>query len=197
MTKKIIKVDLNFPGSEPDLEENEEQNDDYTNIKEDIAINEPPNDPPPPKPKRKPPTKKVNIEPVITEPVVEPVVEEVVESVVEPVVESSKELQKVKCQHCNKEMTMKSLKYSHSKNCSGLKKTIEKVRSESNISKVKQRESSPEPTPQAAAPEIIIRKKAPQNIEQTIPQPQLINPKVARMNALKDKYNNLVKNAFN
>ena len=94
----------------------------------------------------------------------------------------------IKCQHCNKEMTTKSLKYSHSKNCLGLKKTIEKVSNE-KVSK------APKPTPkQEEAP-----KKQAHSTEKAdfvAPQPEE-HPRVARMKAAKEKYNHLVKNAFN
>ena len=87
---------------------------------------------------------------------------------------------------------MKSLKYSHSRNCIGLKKTIEKVRSESAITKAKPREPSPQPTP-PAAPATTIRT----NDSIIIPQPHKINPRAERMVILKERYINLVKNAFN
>ena len=61
MGKKILKVDLNFPQTEPTEEDKTEQLlDEYADIKEEIAINEPPTEPPPtkPQPKRKPPAKK-------------------------------------------------------------------------------------------------------------------------------------------
>ena len=71
-------------------------------------------------------------------------------------------------------MSMKSLKYSHSRNCLGLKKTIEKVSNE----KVSQKEE--------VKPIAPVRMKTEQE-----------NPRAVRMNLLKERYNNLVKNAFN
>ena len=91
-----------------------------------------------------------------------------------PKADPIREAQKVKCHHCNKEMSMKSLKYSHSRNCLGLKKTIEKVSNE----KVSQKEE--------VKPIAPVRMKTEQE-----------NPRVVRMNLLKERYNNLVKNAFN
>jgi len=75
-------------------------------------------------------------------------------------------------------MSLKSLKYSHSRNCVGLKKTIEKVSNEKVSLK---REIKP---PSEAPP--------PPPIIQVITQE---NPRAARMNLLKERFNNLV-NAF-
>jgi hypothetical protein len=199
MGKKIISVDLNFPPAEvkdEEVDEVEDKKDEYTEVKEATE----PNSPPPPlapKPskERKPPSKgKKPVEPPL-EAVVEPVVE------VEPSLEAeppttqpkSEDTQKVKCQHCNKEMTMKSLKYSHSRNCLGLKKTIEKVSNEKVSQKtedIKPRTvSAPPPTPEPilAAPTLPIKMKA--QVEE--------HPRVLRMKTLKEKYNSLVQNAFN
>ena len=190
MGKKIITVDLNFPSEVQTVEEIvNEPVDEYTAVKEEATIGPPP-ELTQPKPKRKPaPKKPVNVpvsEPVVeqiveqlpAQPLSEPVSELVVEQVVEPVVEI-KETQKVKCHHCNKEMTMKSLKYSHSRNCLGLKKTIEKVSNEKVSQKV-------EVKPSEVSPSAPVRMKTDQE-----------NPRAVRMNLLKERYNNLVKNAFN
>ena len=85
------------------------------------------------KPKRKAtpkkePAKEVKIEDVKIE---EPKIEE--PTIEESKIETKQEVKqtdKVKCQRCNKEMNAKSLKYSHSQNCVGLKKTLEKAKSE-------------------------------------------------------------------
>ena len=146
MVKKIISVDLNFPEKTEPPNENEtppeieDQKDEYAEVKEDANIIEAPT-PEPPKPKRKAAAKKPVVEAVVeseAEPVkeVEPLKE--AEPVKETIQPKSEDTQKVKCQHCNKEMTLKSLKYSHSKNCLGLKKTIEKVSNE----KVSQKNST-------------------------------------------------------
>ena len=182
MGKKIITVDLNFPNESHTIVN--EPVDEYTAIKEEAAIGPPPELTLQEEPKkRKPAPKKAIIKPVeeIVEPVIEPVVEQIVEPIIEPVFEPPKpkadpirEAQKVKCHHCNKEMSMKSLKYSHSRNCLGLKKTIEKVSNE----KVSQKEE--------VKPIAPVRMKTEQE-----------NPRVVRMNLLKERYNNLVKNAFN
>jgi hypothetical protein len=73
---------------------------------------------------------------------------------------------------------MKSLKYSHSRNCLGLKKTIEKVSNEKVSQKVEVKPPSSPITP--------VRMKTEQE-----------HPRTVRMNLLKERYNNLVKNAFN
>ena len=181
MGKKIITVDLNFPNESHTIVN--EPVDEYTAIKEEVDI-EPVPELTQPKPKRKPVSKKVVNEPVV-ETISEPVVEQLVEPIIEPVVEQQKaesikeEAQKVKCHHCNKEMTMKSLKYSHSRNCLGLKKTIEKVSYEKVSQKVEAKQSEDPPS-------VPVRMKTEQE-----------HPRTVRMNLLKERYNNLVKNAFN
>lgn len=98
----------------------------------------------------------------------------------------------VKCQHCNKEMSTKSLKYSHSKNCLGLKKTIEKVSNE-KASKASQKATPKQaeaPKPQGRIAKADLDKAPP------LTQPEE-HPRVARMKAAKEKYNHLVKSAFN
>ena len=211
MVKKIISVDLNFPEkTEPPIEtapEVEDQKDEYAEVKEDANIIEAPT-PEAPKPKRKAAAKKpvtafasapaeaiAEVE-VETETVKE--AEPVKETPIETTQPKSEDTQKVKCQHCNKEMTLKSLKYSHSKNCLGLKKTIEKVRNE----KVSQKTASAPPTPPPPSPipytNIPVKIKQPQpayNFPSSEPPPE--HPRVARMKVLKEKYNNLVQNAFN
>ena len=125
MGKKIITVDLNYPPqvvqSEEITPEVEDKKDEYTEVKEEASITE---EQTPPKPKRKAAAKKAVIapEPIVESVAVESDVEAEVEPATAPIVET-KEQQKVKCQHCNKEMSMKSLKYSHSRNCLGLKKS--------------------------------------------------------------------------
>ena len=194
MVKKIITVDLNFPEkTEPTIEnetvvEVEEKKDDYTEVKEEANIIEAPEAP---KPKRKAASKKTVVEPVIeaepetvkeVEAEPETVKEVEVETVKEVIQSKSEETQKVKCQHCNKEMTLKSLKYSHSKNCLGLKKTIEKVSNE----KVSQKTAQPPLSPP-------VQIKHPQPLSEPPPE----HPRIARMKVLKEKYNSLVQNAFN
>ena len=202
MVKKIITVDLNFPEkTEPPIEnetvvEVEEKKDDYTEVKEEANIIEAPEAP---KPKRKAASKKTVVEPVIeAEP--ETVKEVEVETVKEVIQSKSEETQKVKCQHCNKEMTLKSLKYSHSKNCLGLKKTIEKVSNE----KASQKTAPPPPPAISPPPSPIPYTNIPVKIIEPQPayifpssEPQQEHPRMARMRVLKEKYNNLVQNAFN
>ena len=197
MGKKIITVDLNFPSEIQTVEDREEVNesppvDEYTAVKEEASssgggvddANEPSLELTPlrAKPKRKPAPKKaiaLEVEQVV-EPPLDAGTQEVEEPKpkAEPLPPGREEAQKVKCHHCNKEMTMKSLKYSHSRNCLGLKKTIEKV---SNEKASKTVEAKP-PLPSPVTPGV-----------KTEPE----NPREARMNALKERYNNLVKNAFN
>ena len=206
MVKKIISVDLNFPEkTEPPIEnetppEVEEQKDEYAEVKEDANIIETP--PEPPKPKRKAAAKKPVVEPVVeaeAEPVkeVEPLKE--AEPVKETIQPKSEDTQKVKCQHCNKEMTLKSLKYSHSKNCLGLKKTIEKVSNE-KVSQKTAPPAAPPPPPPSPIPytniPIKIKEPQPGYIFPSSEKPSE-HPRVARMKVLKEKYNNLVQNAFN
>ena len=203
MGKKIITVDLNFPPAEvvdEEVDEVEDKKDEYTEVKEDatLTVIETP-EPPKPSKGRKPPTKgkKPVAEPVVE---VEPLLEvEAEPPLTVPVAEpKSEDTQKVKCQHCNKEMTMKSLKYSHSRNCLGLKKTIEKVSNEkvSHQSKAPpldagtQEAPPPPPTYEAPTPSLPVKIKS-------CAEQHMAHPRVARMNALKEKYNSLVQNAFN
>jgi hypothetical protein len=191
MGKKIISVDLNFPEkvqSEETTPEVEENKDDYAELKEEAVIE----NPTPPKPKRKAPSKKPIIaeEPIITE---EPIVEPVIKTEA-PIIET-KEQPKVKCQHCNKEMSMKSLRYSHSRNCLGLKKTIEKVSNEKVSQKtedIKPRSVSAPPPKPIVAPTLPVKMKA--QVEEARVEE---HPRVTRMKVLKEKYNSLVQNAFN
>ena len=209
MGKKIITVDLNFPTSaalEEEVDEVEDKKDEYTEVKEEASNpGFEPNPPPPlesspgPSKRRKPPSKeKKNVaEPVVEADPIEP----------EPVVVDpppikvgidSKDTQKVKCQHCNKEMSMKSLKYSHSRNCLGLKRTIEKVSNEkvSHLPKAEApspcKAEEPPPAYKLDAPTLVLPVKM-----KTCAEQHMAHPRVARMNALKEKYNSLVQNAFN
>ena len=209
MVKKIISVDLNFPEKETTqtietAPEVEDQKDEYAEVKEDANIIEAPT-PEPPKPKRKAAAKKPDTAfasaPAEAIAEVEVETEPVKEAPVETTQPKSEDTQKVKCQHCNKEMTLKSLKYSHSKNCLGLKKTIEKVSNE----KVSQKTASAPPPPAISPPPSPIPyTNIPVKIKQQQPaynfpssEQPTEHPRVARMKVLKEKYNNLVQNAFN
>ena len=199
MVKKIISVDLNFPEKEATVinetnPEAEDNKDEYAEIKEDANIIEAPE---PPKPKRKAASKKPVAE-AVAEPVVEAeVVQQPIEEITQP---KSEDTNKVKCQHCSKVMTYKSLKYSHSQNCLGLKKTIDKVSNE----KASQKTAPTSPPPLSPPPSPIPCTNIPVKIKQ--PQPAYIcppseappeHPRIARMKVLKEKYNSLVQNAFN
>ena len=111
---------------------------------------------------------------------------------------------KVTCQHCNKQMSLKSLRYSHARNCNGLKQTIEKVSNE----KVEKKKAS-QPVEQPPIEQSTIQTSQPQApiIEKTyqpgiLPQKQpfidaiAIHPRIARMNAIKDRYSALGKQAL-
>ena len=87
-------------------------------------------------------------------------------------------------------MTIKSLKHSHSKNCLGLKKTIDKASSE-KVSKTipPPPQESPPIKNSITLPEKTVIEKQPEVVE-----PE--HPRVVRMRNMKEKYNHLVKNAF-
>lgn len=73
-----------------------------------------------PKPKRKTPTRKTKVkeeEEVINETIPEPIPETVVESPKEEPTKKIKTVELVKCDKCNKEMTLRSLRYTHQKYC--------------------------------------------------------------------------------
>jgi hypothetical protein len=189
MGKKIIKVDLNFPEKTEEKAEPAEETEapiapSDGGASQEESVEEEPVEPVvvQAKPKRKAAAKKVDgggNPPPLPLPPPEP----------EPV---AKTQDLVKCQHCNKEMTTKSLKYSHSKNCLGLKKTIEKVSNE-KASKASQKATPKQaeaPKPQGRIAKADLDKAPP------LTQPEE-HPRVARMKAAKEKYNHLVKNAFN
>ena len=208
MGKKIITVDLNFPPSEvknEEVDEVEDKKDEYKEVVEEAADANPPpplESSPGPSKRRKPPLFRAKEKKNVAEPVVEadPIEPEPV--VVDPppikVGIDSKDTQKVKCQHCNKEMSMKSLKYSHSRNCLGLKRTIEKVSNEkvSHLPKAEApspcKAEEPPPAYKLDAPALVLPVKM-----KTCAEQHMAHPRVARMNALKEKYNSLVQNAFN
>ena len=123
----------------------------------------------------------------------------------------------IKCQYCNKSMLPKSLKYSHYQNCQGFKK-INKINDKTPATPTPTTPSPPPPTPPEpptpapVAPAVIAKPKpkpkprpkpTPQEEEEhqeTEASPQLVrrpHPRTERMNLLKERYNNLVKNAFN
>jgi hypothetical protein len=204
MGKKIIKVDLNFPEKTEEAAEPAEETEALVapsdgGASQEESVEEEPVEPVvvQAKPKRKVAAKKVveqhrseapkflSRDNVSTEP--EPLALPPPEP--EPV---AKTQDLVKCQHCNKEMSTKSLKYSHSKNCLGLKKTIEKVSNE-KASKASQKATPKQaeaPKPQGRIAKADLDKAPP------LTQPEE-HPRVARMKAAKEKYNHLVKNAFN
>ena len=102
-------------------------------------------------------------------------------------------------------MMLKSLKYSHYQNCPNFKK-INKVVKPEPKPEPKPTQSpppppspSPEPLPKPAArPKSVARpiKREIQEYEEHI-EPIKQHPRTERIKVLKEKYNNLVKNAFN
>jgi hypothetical protein len=111
----------------------------------------------------------------------------------------------VKCQYCNKNMLPKSLKYSHYQNCQGFKK-INKITDKTP----KPTEQPPEAPPPPPPPPIAIPKSKPKSKPRPkpLPQEEIVeesptktidkpHPRTERMNLIKERYNNLVKNAFN
>ena len=185
MPRKIKVVDIQEK-EEPLFETAKEEDvkDDYVDVKEEAVKED---------------------EPVVEEPVNEPTV------ITEPKDEKpQKEL--VKCQYCNKNMLPKSLKYSHYQNCQGFKK-INKINDKTPATPTPTTPPPPTPpeppTPAPVAPAVIAKPK-PKPRPKPIPQeeinqeteasPQLVrrpHPRTERMNLLKERYNNLVKNAFN
>jgi len=111
----------------------------------------------------------------------------------------------VKCQYCNKNMLPKSLKYSHYQNCQGFKK-INKI-TDKTPKPTEQPPEAPPPPPPPPPTTIVISKSKPkskpkpkeiiadeESPTKTIDKP---HPRTERMNLIKERYNNLVKNAFN
>ena len=182
-SSKIIYVDLNFPGDSYQ-EIKEEAQEDIQEEQSQEEIKPEPAEVVKPKRKaapKKEPAKEVKIEDVKIE---EPTIEE---SKIETKQEV-KQTDKVKCQHCNKEMNATSLKYSHSQNCVGLKKTLEKAKSEV-IQKTKiDQPVKIENDMEIEKPKIEI---APEPVK------VVINPRQEKIIQLKERYNNLVKTAFN
>ena len=108
----------------------------------------------------------------------------------------------VKCQYCNKSMLGKTLKYSHYQNCQSFKK-INKITDKTP----KPTEQPPEAPPPPPPTTIAIPKSKPKPKPKP-PQEEIVeesptktidkpHPRTERMNLIKERYNNLVKNAFN
>ena len=111
----------------------------------------------------------------------------------------------VKCQYCNKNMLPKSLKYSHYQNCQGFKK-INKITDKTPKPTEQPPEAPPPPPPPPTPTTIAIPKSKPK--PRPKPQEEIVeesptktidkpHPRTERMNLIKERYNNLVKNAFN
>ena len=110
----------------------------------------------------------------------------------------------VKCQYCNKSMLGKTLKYSHYQNCQSLKK-INKI-TDKTPKPTEQPPEAPPPPPPPPPTTITIPKSKPK--PRPKPQEEIVeesptktidkpHPRTERMNLIKERYNNLVKNAFN
>ena len=124
----------------------------------------------------------------------------------------------VKCQYCNKSMLGKPLKYSHYQNCQSFKKINKStdktpkpteqppeappppppttiailppsLRGVGTDPSLKGAKSKPKPKPKPPQEEIVEESPT-----KTIDKP---HPRTERMNLIKERYNNLVKNAFN
>ena len=111
----------------------------------------------------------------------------------------------VKCQYCNKSMLGKTLKYSHYQNCQSFKK-INKITDKTpkpteqppeapppppeQPTNIVIPKSKPKPKPKPPAKEEIVEESPTKNIDKP-------HPRTERMNLIKERYNNLVKNAFN
>ena len=149
-----------------------------------------------------------------------PITNSVIESTV---IEESKndKLQKelVKCQYCNKSMLGKTLKYSHYQNCQSFKK-INKITDKTPKPTEQPPEAPPPPPPTTIAipkskPKPKPKPKLPPSLRGVGTDPSLKgaqeeiveesptktidkpHPRTERMNLIKERYNNLVKNAFN
>ena len=130
MGKKINVVNLNgFEATAPTEEQPTNEVDEMSKIKEEVKNNEPPvpleaepTEPPPtdppPKPKRKPPSagKNKEVKEEIILPPTQPTPEEV--EVTQPD-KKIKTVELVSCPDCKKDMSKKTLRYSHEKNCTG------------------------------------------------------------------------------
>ena len=111
----------------------------------------------------------------------------------------------VKCQYCNKSMLGKTLKYSHYQNCQSFKK-INKITDKTPKPTEQPPEAPPPPPPPPTT--ITIPKSKPKPKPKPKPQEEIVeesptktidkpHPRTERMNLIKERYNNLVKNAFN
>ena len=169
MGKKIHVVNLNgFDATAPSEPQTSNEAEEMSKIKEEVennepAIEEPPPTEPPPtetpiepkaKPKRKPPAKK-------KEEVQEEVKEELISPPAPPKEEAGKKIKTVElvsCPDCKKEMSKKTLRYSHEKNCTGKPIVREEI-------PVKRREPAKNPKPKeiieqyVSIPEEIIQRE--------------------------------------
>ena len=134
-----------------------------------------------------------------------PIPNSVIEStVIEEAKNDKPQKELVKCQYCNKSMLGKTLKYSHYQNCQSFKK-INKITDKTP----KPTEQPPEAPPPPPPTTIIIPKPKPKPKPRPkpLPQEEIVeeptktidkpHPRTERMNLIKERYNNLVKNAFN
>ena len=187
MPRTIKVIDIQ-PVEEPAFETAQEDDvkDEYLDVKQEASLQDEP------------------IQDEQKEPVNEP-------TVITEAIDDKPQKELVKCQYCNKNMLPKSLKYSHYQNCQGFKK----------INKINDKTPTPTPPPTTpptpppttpppppAAAVVITPKPKPkprpkptpqeENQEtEASPQPVRPHPRTERMNLLKERYNNLIKNAFN
>ena len=135
-----------------------------------------------------------------------PIPNSVIEStVIEEAKNDKPQKELVKCQYCNKSMLGKTLKYSHYQNCQSFKK-INKITDKTPKPTEQPPEAPPPPPPPPTT--ITIPKSKPKPKPKPKPQEEIVeesptktidkpHPRTERMNLIKERYNNLVKNAFN
>ena len=137
-----------------------------------------------------------------------PIPNSVIEStVIEEAKNDKPQKELVKCQYCNKIMLSKTLKYSHYQNCQSFKK-INKITDKTPKPTEQPPEAPPPPPPPPPPTTIAIPKSKPKPKPKPKPQEEIVeesptktidkpHPRTERMNLIKERYNNLVKNAFN
>jgi hypothetical protein len=138
--------------------------------------------------------------------------EEVVNTAINESKDDKPQKELVKCQYCNKNMLPKSLKYSHYQNCQGFKK-INKINDKTPPTPTPTTPPTPPPSPPndpppespavIAKPKPKPRPKRPlqeqeeESPTRTVEPTTKPHPRTERINLLKERYNNLIKNAFN
>lgn len=127
-----------------------------------------------------------------------PIPNSVIEStVIEEAKNDKPQKELVKCQYCNKSMLGKTLKYSHYQNCQSFKK-INKITDKTPKPTEQPPEAPLPPSLRGVGTDPSLKGAQEEIVEEsptkTIDKP---HPRTERMNLIKERYNNLVKNAFN